>query len=110
MPIDTSQASKDWQSGAKAKVDKLVRNYTAKTGKVAAATSPEAQKAYVDGVTDPVSQKLRTYSGFNLRRRILWLSGETSFDNFLQPIRYIETMLRYKFRPMLWLAHALVQR
>ena len=59
MPIDTTRAKEDWQSGAKAKVEKLVRNYTAKTGKVAAATTPEAQAAYVAGVTDPVSQKLR---------------------------------------------------
>lgn len=59
MPIDVTQAGKDWQDGAKAKVDKLVRKYTEKTGKVAAATSPEAQKAYVAGVTDPTSQKLR---------------------------------------------------
>jgi len=59
MPIDTTEASKDWQSGAKAKVDKLVRKYTAKTGKIAAATSDTAQKAYIDGVTDPTSQKLR---------------------------------------------------
>ena len=59
MPIDTEEAKRDWQSGAKAKVDKLIRKYTAKTGKIAAATSPEAQKAYVAGVTDPVSQKLR---------------------------------------------------
>ena len=59
MPIDTTRAKEDWQSGAKAKVEKLVRNYTAKAGKVAAATSDDAQKAYVAGVTDPVSQKLR---------------------------------------------------
>ena len=59
MPIDTTRAKEDWQSGAKAKVEKLVRNYTAKSGKVAAATSDDAQKAYVAGVTDPVSQKLR---------------------------------------------------
>ena len=59
MPIDLEEAKKDWQSGAKAKVDKLIRKYTAKTGKIAAATSPEAQKAYIAGVTDPVSQKLR---------------------------------------------------
>lgn len=59
MPIDVTQAGKDWQDGAKAKVDKLVRKYVAKTGKIAAATSDAAQKAYVDGVTDPVSQKLR---------------------------------------------------
>ena len=59
MPIDVSQAGKDWVSGAKAKTDKMVRNYTAKTGKVAAATSDAAQKAYIAGVTDPTSQKLR---------------------------------------------------
>jgi len=59
MPIDTSRAKEDWQSGSKAKTDKMVRNYTARTGKVAAATSDAAQKSYVEGVTDPTSQKLR---------------------------------------------------
>lgn len=37
----------------------MVRNYVAKTGKIAAATTEEAQKAYIAGVTDPTSQKLR---------------------------------------------------
>lgn len=59
MPIDTDQAGKDWQSGAKAKTEKMIRNYTAKTGKIAAATSDAAQKNYIAGVTDPTSQKLR---------------------------------------------------
>jgi hypothetical protein len=59
MPIDTSAAKSEWQSGAKAKVDKLIRKYTARTDKVARATSDAAQKAYVEGVTDPTSQKLR---------------------------------------------------
>jgi hypothetical protein len=59
MPIDRESAKSDWQSGAKAKVDKLVREYTKRTDKLARATSPEAQKAYVEGVTDPTSQKLR---------------------------------------------------
>ena len=59
MPIDLEEAKKDWQSGAKAKVDKLIRKYTAKPGKIAAATSDAAQKAYIAGVTDPTSQKLR---------------------------------------------------
>jgi len=59
MPIDATAARDDWQSGAKAKVDKLVREYTRRTDKVARATSDAAQKAYVDGVTDPTSQKLR---------------------------------------------------
>jgi len=59
MPIDKTAAKEDWQSGAKAKVDKLVRKYTARTDKIAKATSDAAQKAYVEGVTDPVSQKLR---------------------------------------------------
>jgi len=58
-PINVDEASKDWQSGAKLKVDKLVRKYEANTTKLAAATSDAAQKAYVAGVTDPVSQKLR---------------------------------------------------
>jgi len=59
MPIDVTSAKSDWQSGAKAKVEKLIRKYTARTDKIAKATSTEAQKAYVDGVTDPLSQKLR---------------------------------------------------
>jgi len=59
MPIDKTAAKEDWQSGAKAKVDKLVRKYTARTDKIAKATSDAAQKAYIDGVTDPLSQKLR---------------------------------------------------
>jgi len=59
MPIDTTAAKEDWQSGAKAKVDKLVRKYTARTDKITKATSDDAQKAYVAGVTDPKSQKLR---------------------------------------------------
>jgi len=59
MPIDVTQAGSDWVSGSKAKTDKMIRNYKAKTGKIAAATSDDAQKAYVAGVTDPTSQKLR---------------------------------------------------
>ena len=59
MPIDVTAAKEDWQSGSKAKTDKMIREYVKKTGKIAAATSAEAQKNYVDGVTDPVSQKLR---------------------------------------------------
>jgi len=59
MPIDVTQAGSDWVSGSKAKTEKMIRNYKAKTGKIAAATSDDAQKAYVAGVTDPVSQKLR---------------------------------------------------
>jgi len=59
MPIDTTAAKDDWQSGAKAKVEKLVREYTRRTDKIARATSDDAQKAYVAGVTDPASQKLR---------------------------------------------------
>lgn len=59
MPIDTTAARDYWQSGAKAKVDKLVVKYTKRTDKIARATSDTAQKAYVDGVTDPTSQKLR---------------------------------------------------
>jgi hypothetical protein len=59
MPIDTETVKKDWQSGAKAKVDKLIREYTKRTDKIARATSDEAQKNYIEGVTDPSSQKLR---------------------------------------------------
>jgi len=59
MPIDTTAARDDWQAGAKAKVDKLVREYTKRTDKLSKATSDAAQKAYVEGVTDPTSQKLR---------------------------------------------------
>ena len=59
MPIDVTAAADDWVSGAKAKTDKLIRKYTARTDKIARATSDEAQKAYIAGVTDPTSQKLR---------------------------------------------------
>ena len=59
MPIDKGAAVEDYVSGAKDKVEKLIRKYTAKSGKLAAATSDAAQKAYVAGVTDPISQKLR---------------------------------------------------
>ena len=59
MPIDTEAAKTDWQSGSKAKTRKMIDKYKAKTGKVAAATSADAQKNYIAGVTDPVSQKLR---------------------------------------------------
>lgn len=59
MPIDVTAAKGDWQAGAKAKVDKLVRKYTARTDKIARATSDAAQKNYIAGVTDPTSQKLR---------------------------------------------------
>ena len=59
MPIDATAAISDYVDGAKAKVDKLVRKYTAKTDKLARATSDAAQKAYIAGVTDPISQKLR---------------------------------------------------
>jgi len=59
MPIDLTTAKGDWQSGSKAKTDKMVTKYKAKTGKIAAATSDDAQKNYVAGVTDPSSQKLR---------------------------------------------------
>ena len=59
MPIDATAAREDWQSGAKAKVDKLIKKYVARTDKIARATSDEAQKAYVAGVTDPANQRLR---------------------------------------------------
>ena len=59
MPIDTTAAKDDWQSGSKAKTRKMIDKYKATTGKVAAATTDAAQKNYIAGVTDPVSQKLR---------------------------------------------------
>lgn len=59
MTIDANQAGTDYVAGATAKVDKLVRKYTARTDKLARATSDKAQKNYIEGVMDPVSQKLR---------------------------------------------------
>jgi len=59
MPINVTEAKEDYVSGAKAKVDKLVRKYSARTDKIARGTSPEAQAAYIAGVTDPVSQRKR---------------------------------------------------
>lgn len=76
MPIDTESAGTDWQSGAKAKVEKLIRNFKARTDKIARATSDEAQKAYIAGVTDPVSQKLRV-------QRLKELS-DTDLDNAME--------------------------
>jgi hypothetical protein len=70
MPIDVTSAKEDYVAGAKAKVDKLIREYTKRTDKIARATSPEAQKAWVDGVTDPVSQK----------KRLIKLSKRTDAD------------------------------
>jgi len=59
MPIDTTAAKEDWQSGAKAKTEKMIKNYKARTDKISRATTDQAQKDYVAGVTDPTSQKLR---------------------------------------------------
>lgn len=58
-PINKAAAVEDWVDGAKAKSEKLVRKYTERTDKLARATSDDAQNAYVAGVTDPVSQRLR---------------------------------------------------
>lgn len=59
MTIDVTAAADDYVKGARANLDKLVRKYKARTDKIAKATSDAAQAAYVAGVTDPVSQKLR---------------------------------------------------
>lgn len=65
MTIDIAAAKEDYVKMAKLNLDKLVRKYTARTDKIAKATSDDAQRAYVDGVTDPVSQKMRLV---NLRK------------------------------------------
>ena len=59
MVIDITAAKEDYVRMAKANIDKLVKKYKAVPDKISRATSDTAQAAYIAGVTDPVSQKLR---------------------------------------------------
>lgn len=53
MPIDVNAAREEYESRAGQSADKLVRKFTAATGKVEKARSPAAQKAYEDAMRDP---------------------------------------------------------
>ena len=46
MPIDVSMAAEDYVVGAKAKVDKLIRKYTARADILDRAVSPDAESAF----------------------------------------------------------------
>jgi len=59
MAIDLESAAKWFVIGAKAKVDKLVEKYIARTDKLARATSPEADKAYREALADEMTPRLR---------------------------------------------------
>jgi hypothetical protein len=62
MPIDVSAAAEDYVSGAKAKVDKLIRKYTARTDILDKATSKEAEDAFKARVaTDLALAKRRAH-------------------------------------------------
>lgn len=53
MPIDLNDASNEYRTNAPAAAGKLVRRFTQRQGKLAAATSPNAQKAYEEAMRDP---------------------------------------------------------
>jgi len=53
MPINKANWEADYKAGTSANAGKLVREYTAKTGKLDAATSTAAQKNYEDAMKDP---------------------------------------------------------
>lgn len=53
MTINKSNWLQDYKNGTAANSDKLVRNYTQATGKLAAATSDAAQKNFEDAMKDP---------------------------------------------------------
>jgi hypothetical protein len=55
VPIDVSAAAEDYVSGAKAKVDKLIRKYTARTDILDKATSKEAEDAFKARVASDLS-------------------------------------------------------
>jgi hypothetical protein len=53
MPINLANWKTDYVAGTSANSEKLVREYTNKTGKIEAATSSTAQKNYEDAMRDP---------------------------------------------------------
>jgi len=59
MPIDVAKAAEYYVEGAKAKADKLVDKYIARTDKLARATSDEADKAYREALADEMTPRLR---------------------------------------------------
>jgi hypothetical protein len=62
MPIDVAMAKEDYVTGAKAKVDKLIRKYTARTDILDRATSKEAEDAFKSRVvTDLAIAKRRAH-------------------------------------------------
>jgi hypothetical protein len=54
-PIDVAQAAKDYVEGAKAKVEKLIRKYTARTDILDRAVSPDAEKAFKERVVSDLA-------------------------------------------------------
>jgi hypothetical protein len=62
MTIDVAAAGEDYVTGAKAKVDKLIRKYTARTDILDRATSKEAEEAFKTRVsTDLAIAKRRAH-------------------------------------------------
>ena len=59
MTIDRSAFKDDYVRGTSANADKLVRNYTKKTGKLDAAASDEAEALYAEKISRAISKKSR---------------------------------------------------
>jgi len=59
MVIDVAKSADYYVEGAKVKVEKLINKYTARTDKLARATSPEADKAYREALADEMTPSLR---------------------------------------------------
>jgi len=60
MPIDTAAAAADFETGAKAKVDKLVRKYIARTDILDKARSAEAVALFKEKVVSPLALAKRS--------------------------------------------------
>ena len=59
MAIDRKAFKEDYVRGTSANADKLVRNYTKRTGKLDAAKSDEAEALYAEKVQRAIDKKLR---------------------------------------------------
>jgi len=59
MAIDRKAYKEDYVRGTSANADKLVRNYTRKTGKLDAAKSDEAESLYAEKTQRAIDKKLR---------------------------------------------------
>lgn len=59
MPIDRNAFKDDYVRGTSANADKLVTNYTRKTGKLEAASSDEAEALYAEKIQRAISRKSR---------------------------------------------------